>query len=498
MDEDERVFISLSVRRQWIVLLLVGMVLLGVIAPIIAAPPADIGTRRELFLDHYLIEQLDGTELRLHRPTSAGIAIKFDKPWEGIYAAYATVLHDGAKYRMYYRGHPGGGDDGSEVETTCYAESDDGITWIKPELGLFEVMGTKQNNVVLAHDMPFSHNLSPFLDTRPGVPPAEKYKALAGLSTSNLFAYVSPDGIHWRKWRDRPVFTDTGWVFDSQNVAFWSDHEQCYVLYYRKTPGEIRSVARTTSTDFENWSKPETTAFSSCPPTIDEQLYTNQTTLYFRAPHLAIATAARFMPGRKGLTGEQLQQLGIDAENWLGHDTSDVVLMSTRDGRTYDRLFPQAFVPPGEDAKNWTSRGNYPACGIVQTGPREMSIYVQRNYGWPSHYLERLTMRVDGFSSVEAGHKPGRMITRLFAFAGDRLEINAATSAAGEIRVEIQDEQGKTMDGYSAAECEPIIGDEIARVVSWKSASVSSLAGKPVRLVFHLKEADLYSIRFTE
>jgi len=113
------------------------------------AQPVTVGPQRELFVDSHLIDSLNGARLELHPPRPAGSAVVFDKPWEGIYCAYATVIKDAEKYRLYYRGHPGGGDDGSEIETTCYAESDDGIVWTKPNLGLFEVLGTKDNNVVL-------------------------------------------------------------------------------------------------------------------------------------------------------------------------------------------------------------------------------------------------------------------------------------------------------------------------------------------------------------
>ena len=95
--------------------------------------------------------------------------MRYGKPWEGLYAAYTTVFKDGPKYRMYYRGMPAGTGDGDSKESTCYAESPDGINWTKPNLGLFTVMGTKDNNVVLAGMPPFSHNFAPMLDTRPGV-----------------------------------------------------------------------------------------------------------------------------------------------------------------------------------------------------------------------------------------------------------------------------------------------------------------------------------------
>ena len=458
----------------------------------------DIGGQRELFVDNYLIDKMENSEFRLHHPQPGGVAIKFDKPWEGIYSAYTTVIKDGDMYRLYYRGNSGVDEDGSDAEVTCLAESSDGINWTKPELGIYEVMGTKKNNVVLAGMAPFSHNLSPFIDKRPGTPASERYKATAGLSNTGLFGFVSPDGIHWKKLRDEAIIKQSGWVFDSQNVSFWSEAEGCYVVYYRIVPGGIRSIARNTSADFVNWNEPITMTYGGNPPTIREQLYTNQTSPYFRAPHIYVALAARFMKGRKALTPEQVKEIGIKEASWLDDDCSECVLMTTRAGTTqYDRTFMEGFVRPGLDFRNWVSRDNYPAYGIVQTGPAEMSMYVRRNYGQPSNYLERLTMRLDGFISVNAPYTGGEMVTKPFTFAGNELEINYAVGASGSIWVEIQDVSGKAIEGYRLDDCEEIIGDEIERTVTWKNgSSVSKVAGKSVRLRFVMKDADLYSLRF--
>jgi hypothetical protein len=89
------------------------------------------------------------------------------------------------------------------------------------------------------------------------------------------------------------------------------------------------------------------------------------------------------------------------------------------------------------------------------------------------------------------------VITRPFIFSGRELEINYSTSAAGEIRVEIQDENGKPIPGYTLEESQAMIGNEIAGTVSWKgNQNLSRLASTPVRLKFYMKDADLYSLRF--
>lgn len=142
------------------------------------------------------------------------------------------------------------------VLVTCYAESRDGINWVRPEMGLFEAAGSRRNNIILVgNDMP--SNFTPLLDNRPGVDPAERFKALPGTHETGLVAYVSPDGIHWKKMREDPVLPASKIVkYDSQNVAFWWEHEKRYVCYFRTfrrfDKRFVRWVSRTASSDFVN------------------------------------------------------------------------------------------------------------------------------------------------------------------------------------------------------------------------------------------------------
>lgn len=453
----------------------------------LAQEAIEIGSRRELFVDRHVIDKLTGSRLALHEPVPAGSVLKFDRPWEGRYCGYVTVFRDGAKYMMYYRGLPADAPDGSKFETTCYAESADGKTWTKPDLGIFEVNGTRNNNVVLADMAPLSHNFSPFLDDRPGVPSQERFKALTGCG--GLTPFASHDGLHWKKLSDKPVITKG--AFDSQNLGFWSESEGCYVAYFRIMAGNIRSVGRATSKDFLTWTDTVPMTFGDTPM---EHLYTNQTSPYFRAPHIYIAVAARFMPGRR-VAGKS-SGVDVTTEYWL-NDCSDAVFMTTRGGDRYDRTFMEGFIRPGIGLENWVSRTNYPALGIVPTGPSEISLFAQHAYAQPSHELHRYTLRTDGFVSVQAPYAGGEMLTRPIRFKGRELEINFATSAAGALRVEIQDAAGRPINGYTLADCDEILGNEVEHVVTWKGKpDVAALAGRPVRLRFVMKDADLYAIRF--
>lgn len=452
----------------------------------------DIGSRRELFVDDLLIGEFKGTRRKLHEPQKMPRDAYPTRPS----GHYATVLQDGDLFRLYYRGDtiPGAHwRDGwfryHEQEVTLYAESQDGYHWTLPDLMLHDVESFPEGNVVIHEDVVVSHNFSPFIDTRPGVPEDERYKALAGLNypdrdpdwagyrhprerqemteqygPGGLRAYTSGDGIHWRKLHPDPVFDQGG--FDSQNVSFWSEPEQQYVCYFRLMDNGVRSIGRTTSQDFLEWTDP--IVMEANEP--GEHLYTSGTHPYFRAPHLYIALATRFQTRRSGIT--------------------DITFMSTRPGSDhYDRTFKEALIRPGPGPGGWGNRANYVAWHVVPTSDTEMSMYM---YGG-GHYV----LRYDGFISIHAGYETGEFVTRPFRFTGNQLEVNYSTSAAGGVHVEIQDAQGQPLDGYRLEDSDLLYGDEISRTVTWDGKpEVGQLAGKPVRLRFVMNEADIYSLRF--
>lgn len=428
----------------------------------------------------------------MHHPHNEGAVFSFDKPWEGPFCNYVTIIKDGNLFRAYYRGSQGG-KDGNDSEVTCIAESLDGVHWIKPEIGIYKVGGTFKNNVVLAHEAPSSHNFSPFIDKSPSSRHGQRYKALS-LGDGGLIAWASSDGIHWEKMQVKAVITEG--EFDSQNVVFWSQSEKKYICYFRTWSGSgfngYRSVSRTTSQDFIHWSVPVEMTYGDTP---NENIYVQQTSPYYRAPQIYLAVGARFMPGRQVLSDKQAKELNVNPDYFK--DCSDVILMSTRGGNRYHRTFMGAFIRPGIGLDNWVSRSNYPALNVVQTSPTELSIYVDKDYAQPTNHLSRYSLRIDGFASIHAPYKGGYMVTKPFTFTGSELEINYATSAAGEIKIALEDESGRPISGYTLDNADRIIGDQIKRTVSWDGhKDVSKLAGKTVRLRIFMKDADLYSLKF--
>jgi hypothetical protein len=287
--------------------------------------------------------------------------------------------------------------------------------------------------------------------------------------------------------------------FDSHNIAFWDPWKKEYVTYTRgvRTDGPlgeamvsrfkngVRWVRRATSKDFRNWTQLEPIKTGDSPR---EHFYTNATVPYERAPGIYLMFPSRFADARE------------PQPEWkFGKGVSDIVFLSSRDGIHFRRTFMEAFVRPGLDQGNWHERGLYMERGILQTAPAELSMYAMENWRLDTVHIRRLTMRPDGFISVHAGYNGGEIVTRPIRFSGKTMRINFSTSAVGTTKVEMQRADGDAIPGFQLEQCDPIYGDELDRIVHWKSgADLGKLAGETVRVRITLKDADLYALRFCD
>ena len=510
----------------------------------------DIGSRRELFVDSTIVEELSGgAQLRLHRPVPREIALEHDLPWEGTGCIYHCVFLDGDLFRMYYRGYnvnPSYESSKSGQVTHklgLYAESHDGIHWRKPELGLYQFNGSKANNIVLANGDLDGVTIDPsemaiFKDENPAAPPDARYKALvltrhAEHNTRGLIALKSADGLRWTPLVKHPVITDG--AFDSQNLAFWDAEHSVYRAYWRYfdrgTPDQpyvgIRSIRTATSKDFIRWNNQRDLVYPDAPRT---HLYTNAVKPYPRAPHLLIGFPTRYLErelnnglgeARAKAAPEKIQQWSASlralpeleqrerraaASERYGSALTETVLMASRDGVTFKR-WEEAFLPPGiEREGTWNYGHQYVAWHVIETksdlpgAPNELSFFATESY-WtpPGSALRRYTLRLDGFVSVQAPMSGGELVTKPVRFTGRQLRLNFSTSAAGSVRVELQDEAGRPLPGFSLEDCPPLFGDSVERPVSWRSGTdVGALAGQAIRLRIVLQDADVYAYQFKQ
>lgn len=443
-----------------------------------------IGTRRELFVDDHLVDRLDGNiRTHLHEPIDRGVVLIHDAPWEGTTCGYNTTFRDGDRFRMYYRGwnldEHTSKDEHQPV--TCVAESDDGIAWTKPSLGLIEHEGSTDNNVILETDH-LTHNFVPFVDTNPDA--EHRYRGVGrghGDDIHSLFALHSDDGLRWT-----PTTSDRMPLegrFDSQNLAFWDPNIDAYRVYYRDLEDRVRAIRTATSPDFLDWSDASFLTYAGDPPAA--HLYTNQVAPYHRAPHIYLGFPTRFVNERGQLT--------------------EGLFMSSRDGVRFDR-FEEAFIRPGLNPGKWGNRCNYTWYGLIETAspiqgaPPEISLFTDEKYytGEPVG-TRRHAIRLDGFVSLRAGMAGGEVITKQITFEGDSLEVNVSTSAAGAMRIALLDEDAREIDGYGIDDADEYFGDSVAHTVTWNGSSdVAALAGRPIRLRITMSDADIYAYRFGE
>ena len=495
---------------------LAGMAVLSSRAP--AAEPLDIGSRLELLVDDYLIDSISGAKLMLHQPVKREVAIAHDAPWEGNNCGYYTVFQDGDLYRMYYMiAHAECGEAERRKEPAthalmaAYAESKDGIHWVKPNLGQVDFAGSKNNNM-LAWDYENAYGICAVTkDLNPNCKPDERYKAVSQgnawekTGVHALWALKSPDGIHWSRLTNGPIITKGH--FDSENLAFWDTVRKEYRAYVRDgradNPRDIRTA---TSQDFIHWTEP---VFLEYPGSPTEQLYTNQVTPYYREPHIFLGFPTRYVERAWTPSFEAMPELEhrkLRAKQELRHGTAitEGLFMSSRDGLHFKR-WGEAFLRPGpQELGHWIYGDQYQNWGLVETksdlpgAPNELSMYAIENcWRGTADRLRRYTIRIDGFVSLHAPFSGGECVTKPIVFSGNKLVINYATSAAGGVVIEIQDALGKPIPGFTAADCPEIFGDSLERTVRWKGGDdLGKLAGRPVRLRMTLKDADLYSLQF--
>ncbi len=440
------------------------ILVLSSLTVVAAADPVDIGSRLELFVDDHLLDSTTGDVRRqLIQPEPQEVVFETDEPWEGNTSGYYTFFRDGDVFRMIYRGwQHDENKDAVHTEVTCYAESTDGIHWSKPELGLFEWKGSKQNNIVWLG--PGTHNFTAFRDDNPAAPPEAKYKAFGG-GGGGLLPFQSPDCTHWTLIQDAPVITNG--AFDSQNLAFWDVDRQEYRAYWRYFGDGVRAIRTATSKDFLNWENEADLTYGDGTP--NEHLYTNAIQKYFRAPHLFIGFPTRFEPAS--------QQV-------------EPILMTSRDGTHFHR-HAEPVVPRTAPQDRNHNRSNYMAWGMfsLPEKPSEISVYATENYyeATPGR-VRRFTYRTDGFVALRGGDQAGQALTKPLKHQGDSLLLNYAVRDGGRLVVEVLN--NGTVVGRSV----PLTGDAIDAQVAWQQAPDFEVGA--VQLRFELKNADVYSLRF--
>ena len=448
-------------------------------------------------------------------PVKVGSVFVCDKPWEGSGSDFFNILKDDDRYRMYYLGWQATGGCGIHV---CYAESRDGLHWERPNLGLYEFEGSKDNNILFGPRDRAWDNFFVMKDENPACLPEEKYKATAlwqddrGPRGYGLMCLVSSDGIHFK---EKKVFSTDG-VYDSVNTLHWSPYHKKYFCFYRSfhekaddpsspfNETSVRDIHVIESADFEHWSESELFDFGGAE---DYPLYTNCASLYPFDKRYFVGFPTRYVERRAWsknfdrLSGKNFRLEHMKQAARYGLAITDCVFMSSRDGHHWKR-FDEAYLTPGpEHDYNWMYGDCYPAVGLIPTPGRffgeedELSMLVEA-FHWDDRPTEliRYVTRKEGFASYKAPYREKKLTTKVFTTDADELHINFRTSARGHIYIRVLNPDGTPVPGYDSGE---LFGDTTDRVADFDEP-LSALRGKKLRLEFSMSDAALYSFTLKE
>jgi len=449
----------------------------------------------QLFLDDELVAEKRNVTETWHRPVKhpANPLIRASGPEMAVFMFGSVLQGEGAEgtaFRMWYYAS---GRDGTSPWVS-YARSADGLRWHKPEVGLIAIGGDVSNNAVFRPDewrlIGFSGVMR---DPRPDVPDAERYKLAA--EAQNLederkyyVTAVSPDGICWTF---LDSFIPTPPAYPDRSCLVWDPFARRYNLYCRAkhAPPEVverggpayfgRAVALCTSADFRTWS--------------DLGL---------------VMHAEADDPG-----GTEIYGIGAFpyAGQWLGlpqiHCSLpevgmiDVAIAHSRDGVTWVR--EKEIILPCGGIGEWDRFNQVTATAPVEVGDELWLYYCGRTYrhkeyrqagytgtGPSAPMIGLATLRRDGWCSLGASFDGGEVTTRTVVLPDGELYLNAKADW-GEVVVEALDTDGIHLNGMRSV---PVNDDGVRLPVRWPDgASFRSIAGKPIRLHFHLRNALLYS-----
>jgi hypothetical protein len=478
-------------------------------------PFTTLSHQKELFLDDYIVRAMTNIERRIHpaEKYDGNPVLWASEPWEPKLAVlYGSVIQDGGKYRMWYKAGMGVG----------YAESADGIKWIKPQLDSVKINDQKTNLLFVKREefkgpeaiptfwelfgvhkderdpdasqrykMGFLSIVRPYTGPRPDPfhPTDRRGLGIAG----------SPDGIHWRlinAWATEAICDGaTHWMLDPSR--------QKYVLYGRtkKTLPDVeaawskyswyedyhsgRAVARLESADFLNWdfTEPATAPVVMAADINDQPGTEIYSMMVFPYENLYIGLVQVFHATPDACY--------LDVQLAVSHDS----LNFTRVG---DRT---PFIPVGPtgswDRFNHSLANNPP----IPAGDELRFYYGGRTYrhtpykgkdtGPKAGGIGLATIKKDRFVSLQASYDGGEVLTKPLRLLGSDLHLNAK-SDFGEIIVEVLD-----LAGNSIARSKPIRSDSLDLTVDWQDGSLKRLED-PVVLRFTLRNACLFAVWCTQ
>ena len=444
-----------------------------------------------LFLDDEPIQSTARLTRVYEQTRKFGEVLVPDRPWEGhCVIVFGSVIEkpEGGGYQMWYQTFKRRA--GKSPETYyCYAESEDGVSWEKPPLGICEYKGSKDNNIFADFTAHKAEALSVIYDADEA-DETKRYKLLHYTNGSGggngLYAAFSTDGIHW-DWRPEMVLGPTG----DRTCMFHAPGEEYPYIVYGRHPEMMhawraRSVYLSRSRDFINWTPYELILSPDLEDSWDVQFY-----------------------GMPGFKYREYYMGGLQ-RLWSNADVLDVELVTSRDCKTWTRS-RDTFLALGSEGQwdsDWVGLASSPP---IEADGSLLFYYEGRNLShqklnpFPRGAVGLAALPKDRFCAIEAGPVEGFLTTKPFTWAAGelRVNVNAQSSAGvtdhfvlgGFARIEVLDESGEPIPGFTHDECEPCHGNNPSWKPPWSGGKdLKDLRGKAISLRIYLCNARLYAL----
>jgi len=497
----------------------------------------------QTFLDNVMIESVQDVTRRWHRPKRrlAQPLITKDRPWEhSLYFTYSNhcVIRDpeSGLFKCWYEDLEGPpkavGQHFGCFSRQLYAESEDGLRWRKPELGLYELDGHRTNVVLGDADYGQVHSANVVLDPHPPTP-EERFRAvythLWGSSGHRIECAHSPDGIHWSVYGELPSFGACGARLGDVSTLFYDQDSREFVQNTRHCrmgagicnprnprvtsfgrPNEPhnfssygqRRIFQCRSHDFIHWSEPILVAATDDEEdNLDESFYGMP---QFKVGSVYLATVGVLHAVDNEMDVQLL--MSRDGIRWSRTAKRQPFLAPRGEGYWDAHMVSMVSAPIEVGGELWFYHGgtNYHHDWWL-TGPREHLDHPEARHPEGSRYcLGLATLRKEGFASLFANRlREGIVVTRPLESSGTKLVINGKCGAGGSIRVEVADRYDEVVSPCSKANCDPFVGDAVEHTVTWNHDPAIPLDGHQGtasvrKLRFFLRNAEIYSFRFVE
>lgn len=480
----------------------------------------NVASEKQMFIDDLFFETSRNVKLQMNPARKTGeLNLKRDRSWESAIAPnYLNVMEDGGKYRIWYEVYTAEYWYTAHDSLFCYAESEDGIVWTKPELGLFEWQGatdpvpSKSNNILFQNIgegvyRSRVHGTGIFKD--PTASPDQRYKAVSQGIWRNMpypahrvTLMVSPDGLHWRRHPEPINDPIQNQPSDGMHSCFWDESIGKYVLYRMAgVSGISRTQWRSESADCTDFPPPTLVLAPNERTPKECDFYSMCPMKYPYAANVYLAFCNLYRHGPKSHPQGSLD------------DKLVIRLAVSRDGIRWTWPDEGAFVPLGE-ADEFDSGHAYMGQGMIRAGNELWQYYTgsallhqQVELDVLQHFehltASRVISRLDGFISADVGLDGGHFVTPPLTWEGNKLNLNVKVNPGGWVKVGILDEDSQPVEGRSVKNSVPIIGDHVETQVKWlaEGAEVGDIrlaSGRPIRLRVEMKDAKLFSFQFSQ